>query len=329
MDRGAKCLALSGGVGGAKLALGLARALSPEQLTVLVNTGDDFLHLGLNICPDLDTVMYTLSGRGNREAGWGLEGETWNFLDALKALGEESWFQLGDRDLATHVMRTRLLEEGHSLTEVTRELCRRFSVPQDVLPMSDRRVATMVHLKEGGVLPFQQYFVRDRCEPAVSGFHFDGIEEATPPAPLFELLADPQLHAIVICPSNPFVSIDPILEVPGLRQALMTCSAPVVAVTPIVGGQAIKGPTAKMMKELGMPTTPQAVAGHYGELLDGFVVDNLDGDAAAEVEGLGIPTTVTDTVMVTLDDRVRLARNTLEFASRLHPTTRFSRQDRA
>jgi LPPG:FO 2-phospho-L-lactate transferase len=310
-------LAISGGVGGAKLALGLARVLEPDQLSIVANTADDFDHLGLRICPDLDTVMYTLADLSNKEQGWGLQGETWNFLDALKRLGGELWFQLGDRDLATHVTRTTMLNQGSSLSEVTAHLCTELGVKHRLFPMTDARVATQVLLRTGGKLSFQHYFVRDRCQPEVVGFRFDDIDAATPSPGLQEILHSPQLAAIIICPSNPFVSVDPVISIPGLGKMLRDVPAPVIAVSPIVGGKALKGPTAKMMHELNMPQNAVSVAQHYGDLLDGFVLDHADAELRPVVEDMGIATIVTSSVMITLQDRIQLAEDALSFSRTL------------
>ncbi|MCE2557077.1 MAG: 2-phospho-L-lactate transferase [Acidobacteria bacterium] len=310
-----RCLALSGGVGGAKLALGLSRVLPPEALTIVCNTADDFDHLGLRVCPDLDTVMYTLAGVSNRVTGWGQAHETWSFLEALSQLGGETWFRLGDRDLATHVERTRRLRNGESLTAVTDALCRALGVEAKVLPMTDDPVRTVVGTS-GGELSFQHYFVRDRCAPAVTGFRFEGVDAARPAPDFLAALEEDATAVIVVCPSNPFVSVDPMLALPGVEAAFRNSPAPVIAVSPIVGGQAIKGPAAKMMEELQMPVTAAAVARHYRErdLLDGFVVDHADAGEAAEIEREGLPTLVTGTVMESLADRERLAREMLDFA---------------
>ena len=314
-------LALAGGVGGAKLAAGLQAALNaPEGLLTVVNTGDDFEHLGLSICPDLDTVMYTLSGRANPETGWGLAGESWNFLEALGALGGEDWFRLGDRDLATHVERTRRLRAGATLSRVTADLCGRLGVPSRVAPMSDDPVRTVVETPDGD-LPFQEYFVRRRCEPAVRGLRFEGAPAARMSAGFEAALADPGLDAVVVCPSNPYLSVDPILAVPGVRAALAGCAAPVVAVSPIVGGRAIKGPAAKIMEELGIEVSAAAVAARYRDLLDGFVLDETDRTLAAAIEsesaaGARAPprVAVEQTIMRTGEDRTRLAAQVLGFA---------------
>lgn len=314
------CVALSGGVGGAKLALGLSRVLPGDSLTVVCNTADDFDHLGLRICPDLDTVMYTLGGISNRDTGWGQAHETWSFLEALSHLGGETWFRLGDRDLATHVERTRRLRAGESLTDVTAALCGALGIAARVLPMSDDSVRTVV-LTETGELSFQHYFVRDACGPTVSGFRFDGIDTARPSPAFLAALEDQATAAILVCPSNPFVSVDPVLALDGVETALRRTKTPVVAVSPIVRGAAIKGPAAKMMAELGMPVTAVGVARYYRErdLLDGFVIDDADAGQAPEIEDLGLPALVTGTVMETLADRERLARKTIDFARGLGP----------
>ncbi|MDA0978794.1 MAG: 2-phospho-L-lactate transferase [Proteobacteria bacterium] len=310
-------VALSGGVGGAKLALGLAEVLAPEQLTIVANTGDDFEHLGFCISPDLDTVLYTLAGWNNTAQGWGQEGESWQFLDALGRLSGETWFSLGDRDLATHVVRTNLLKQGHSLSEVIAYLAEKMNIRHSVVPMTDDRVSTRVNLQSGGSLSFQHYFVRDRCEPVVSGFEFEGIDTAQPSAGF--IAAVDRADAVIVCPSNPFVSVAPVLSLPGIQDQL--ADRPVVVVSNIVGGQALKGPAAKMMDELGMPTTALGVARHYreryGELFDGFVLDRQDAAMEAEVQALGYSTIVTNTVMLTLQDKTELARQVLDFTARL------------
>lgn len=311
---GKRVLALSGGVGGAKLALGLSKLLAPEQLTIVCNTGDDFEHLGLRICPDLDTVMYTLSGRNNTELGWGLAGESWRVLDTLGQLGGDTWFRLGDMDIATHLARSEWLRRGETLSAATRRLSRALGLEHPLLPMSDDPVSTLVHTDQG-VLSFQHYFVREQCRPAVRGFEFHGIDTARPQPELMALLGGSDLAAVVICPSNPFVSVDPILRVPGVRAALRATGAPVIAVSPIVGGIAIKGPTAKMMAELNMPSSALAVAAHYGDLLDGFIIDATDETQAQAIAGLGVAVFVAQTVMKTLDDRIMLAAEALRFAA--------------
>jgi LPPG:FO 2-phospho-L-lactate transferase len=308
-----RVVALSGGIGGAKLALGLYRVLPPRALTVVCNTGDDFEHLGLTVCPDIDTVMYTLAGLSNRVLGWGRAGETWSFMEALAALGGETWFQLGDGDLATHVERTRRLAAGETLTDVTRAFARTLGIGADILPMSDAPVRTVVHTP-GGPLPFQRYFVEQRCAPEVTGFTFEGAAGAIVPDPIAAALTDPGLAAVVICPSNPLISIDPILAVPGMREALRASPAPLVAISPIIAGRAVKGPTAKMLAELGLPTNSTAVAAHYGDLLDGFVIDTAD---AGEAAAIGLPCLTTPTLMTTDAEKQALAERVLAFATTL------------
>jgi LPPG:FO 2-phospho-L-lactate transferase len=305
-------LALSGGIGGAKLALGLYRVLPPGALTVVANTGDDFEHLGLAISPDIDTLLYTLAGIDNPELGWGRRDETWTFMKALGSLGGETWFNLGDGDLATHVERTRRLAAGESLSQITDDFRRRLGIRARLLPMSDDPMRTRLLTAEGW-LDFQDYFVRQRCAPLVREIAFAGAAEARPQPDFFAALADDNLRAVLICPSNPFISIDPILCMPGVRAALRACAAPVIAVSPIIGGKAVKGPTAKMMAELGLPVDAAAVARHYGDILDHYVADEAD---AGEVADLGVPVTFTRTLMLSLEDRETLARAVLEAASR-------------
>jgi LPPG:FO 2-phospho-L-lactate transferase len=306
-----RILAITGGVGGAKLALGLSRLLGPDQVAFAVNTGDDFEHLGFEICPDLDTLSYTLAGLANPDTGWGRADETWNFLTALKQLGGETWFQLGDKDLALHLTRTRMLSAGATRTEVAAAVAHSLGVRHAILPMSDDAVRTTVHTADGP-LAFQHYFVRDRCAPAVTGFEFRGAERAKPSQAVLDWLAT--ADGIVICPSNPFVSVDPMLSIPGMRAALMAAAAPVVAVSPIVGGAAIKGPAAKMMRELALPATADQVAQHYGTLLDGFVLDQQDAQLAARV---GVTTVAAQTVMITLRDRMDLAETVIQLVENL------------
>jgi LPPG:FO 2-phospho-L-lactate transferase len=306
-------LALSGGVGGAKLALGLYRILPPDTLTIVANTGDDFEHLGLSISPDLDTLLYTLSGQANAELGWGRQGETWTFMAALEKLGGESWFRLGDGDLATHVVRTRRLTAGETLSAIIDDFRRRFGIAARLLPMSDDKVRTGLDT-DSGRLDFQDYFVRLHCEPVVRRLAFAGSDTAHPHPDFVTALADPALRAVVICPSNPFISIDPILAVPGVREALRLTRTPVVAVSPIIGGKAVKGPTAKMMEELGLPVDAAAIARYYRDFLDIYVADEVDRDAVA---GLDLPVVLAPTLMVTLGDREALARTVLAAADRV------------
>jgi len=306
-------LALSGGVGGAKLALGLYRILPRDTLTVVANTGDDFTHLGLSVSPDIDTLLYTLSGLANEEQGWGRRDETWTFMAALERLGGETWFRLGDGDLAIHVERTRRLAAGESLTAVTDDFARRLGIAARILPMSDQRVRTRIHSTRGW-LDFQDYFVRQHCEPVVREIGFAGAADAAPHGEAIALLRDPALRLVVICPSNPFISIDPILSLPGMRAALRDCPAPVVAISPIIGGKAVKGPTAKMMEELGLPVDAAAVARHYGDLIDVYIADDEDADA---VSALHVPVVLTRTLMTSLAEREALARAVLAAPERI------------
>jgi LPPG:FO 2-phospho-L-lactate transferase len=306
-------VALCGGVGGAKLAQGLSVALPPGELSLIVNTGDDFRHLGLSISPDLDSVIYALAGLSDPVRGWGRRDETWTFMEALKGLKGESWFQLGDGDLALHVERTWRLSQGATLSEVTAHLCRALGIAVRVLPMSDDPVRTRV-LTEEGWLDFQEYFVHRQCRPAVREFMFAGADTARVQPEALAALERRDLRAIIICPSNPFVSVEPILAVPGIRAAVRQSQAPVVAVTPIIGGKAIKGPAAKMMTELGLDVSGEAVARRYAGIIDGFVIDHADPapEPLQEVRFFGAAT-----LMNSPDDRLRLAHTVLQAADRL------------
>ncbi|PCI46633.1 MAG: 2-phospho-L-lactate transferase [Moraxellaceae bacterium] len=314
------CLALSGGVGGAKLALGLNHLLA-EQLHVMANTSDDFTHLGLNICPDLDTVMYTLATINNKELGWGLANESWQFMDALEQLNQPHWFRLGDRDLATHVTRTELLRQGNTLSQVTQQLSQALGIKSTLFPMTEQSVATFVRLENGSPLAFQEYFVKQQCEPKISGYYFQGIDAAGPSQGFLDSIQDSRLCSIILCPSNPFVSIEPILSVPGITAALTNHPAPVIAVSPIIAGQAVKGPTAKMMQELNMPLSALGVAEYYQKqhsgLLDGFIIDHKDHALKPQIEALGMSVLTANTMMNTLQDRVTLAEQCLSLAANL------------
>jgi LPPG:FO 2-phospho-L-lactate transferase len=303
-------VALCGGVGGAKLAHGLALALPPGSLTIVVNTADDFQHLGLSISPDLDSVMYALAGLSDPVRGWGRRDETWTFMHALSAVGGEVWFKLGDGDLATHVERSWRLARGASLSEVTAHLCRALGIVCRVLPMSDDAVCTRVRTDEGW-LDFQEYFVHRQCQPAVREFMFAGAETARAQPDAIAALQGANLRAIIICPSNPFVSIEPILAVRGFLAALGRAEAPVIAVTPIVGGKAIKGPAAKMMAELGLDVSAVAIARRYAGVIDGFVVDQTD---PVPDPLPGVTFFPAATLMHSIDDRLRLAEITLQAA---------------
>ena len=308
-------LTLAGGVGGAKLAQGLYRVLQ-QDLTVVVNTGDDFEHLGLCISPDLDTVMYTLADLNNRETGWGLAGETWNFMAMTRSLGGETWFNLGDRDIAVHVERTQRLATGESLTSITAALCKSLGLVCTVLPMSDNKVRTMVDT-DRGELAFQHYFVRLHCEPVFKGLRFEGCEQSTINPEFAAALDSPKLRAIVLAPSNPFLSIAPILSIPGARERLTARRVPALAVSPIIGGKAVKGPAAKILSELGHDVSALAVAREYRGLVDGFVLDNADEVLAPQVESLGMRAFVTDTLMRNPEVSAELATRLLGFIKTL------------
>jgi LPPG:FO 2-phospho-L-lactate transferase len=308
---GLKVVALAGGVGGAKLATGLQEVLAPGGLTVVVNTADDFEHWGLTICPDLDTVLYNLAGVNNPETGWGRAGESFATLAAMGQLGGEDWFRLGDQDLALHLRRSEWLRQGISLSETTDRLRRSLGVISTILPMSDDPVRTLVHTEEGD-LPFQHYFVRRRCEPMVIDLSFVGAAEARLPEPVQAALLDADI--VVFCPSNPYLSIDPILSVPGMAQTLRRTHAPKIGVSPIISGAAVKGPAAKMMRELGQVVSPITVVDHFQGLLSGFVMDQAD---AAVQQATGIPTLVTQTLMGDLESKRQLAQETLRFGLKL------------
>jgi LPPG:FO 2-phospho-L-lactate transferase len=306
-------LAFSGGIGGVKLALGLQSVLAAGALTVVVNTGDDFEHLGLSISPDLDTTLYTLAGLANAELGWGREGETWNFMTELERLGGEGWFRLGDKDLAVHLERTRRLASGESLESIIATFASHLGIAARVVPMTSDRVRTVVETDEG-TLGFQHYFVRRRCEPCVLNVRYEGAEHARPPPAVVAALDSGEFELVVICPSNPYLSIDPILAIPGWRAALRACGTPVIAVSPIIGGRAVKGPTAKIMRELAIEVSPLSVARHYADILDGFVLDRIDGPLASQLE---IPVRIAQTIMQTLPDKEQLALEVLDFARSL------------
>jgi LPPG:FO 2-phospho-L-lactate transferase len=309
-------LALAGGVGGAKLAHGLARVLVPQELVIAVNTGDDFEHLGLHVAPDLDSVMYKLAGLNDRERGWGLADESWRFMAALERLGGECWFRLGDQDLATHIERTRRLRQGETLSQVTAALCERLGIAHPVTPMSDDAVRTMV-VTPDGTIPFQDYFVRLGCAPTVRDFAFAGADTASPAPAFAGALASPGLSAIVLCPSNPYVSIAPLLAIPAVREAIEARRAPLVAVSPIIGGEAVKGPAAKMMREMGVDASAAGIAAYYGRLLDGLIIDAADAALAGDIEAAGTAVRVAPTLMRGADDERLLAEETLSFAASL------------
>ncbi len=310
---GSSVVALCGGIGGAKLALGLYRVLDPNTLTVVINTGDDFEHLGLHISPDIDTVTYTLADKNNQETGWGRRDETWNFMDSLAELGGETWFALGDRDLAIHVERTRRLRADEGLGEITSDIAGKFGIDARLLPMSDDAAATIIQTA-AGPLTFQDYFVRMKCKPIIQKVLYEQAQSAIPNAEAMAALRQSELRAIIVCPSNPFLSIDPILAVPGIRNAIRESPAPVIGISPIIGGEAIKGPTAKIMAELFIPSTARAIAEHYDGMLDGYVIDVADG---GEANDMPIRALATRTLMKSIGDRENLARQAIAFADTL------------
>lgn len=304
-------LALSGGVGGAKLAAGLAAVLPPERLTIAVNTGDDFEHLGLTVCPDIDSVVYALAGLNDTARGWGVAGESWQAMAMLGRLGEADWFNLGDRDLGMHIARSWRLRGGETLSAVIARLARELGIGPAVVPMSDAPVRTQIETAEAGWIDFQDYFVRQQCRPVARAIRFQGTPGAPPSPGLAQALARPDLAAVILCPSNPFLSVDPILAVDGVRAALAGLTVPRIAVSPLVGGKAIKGPLAKLLGELGRPCDNRAIAAHYKGLVDRLLIDDSD---AGDVEGLrpsGLSITITQTVMRNADDREKLARAAL------------------
>jgi len=310
-----KVVALAGGVGGAKLADGLARVLRPDELTIIVNTGDDFSHFGLRICPDLDTVCYTLAGIANQQTGWGRNDETWNVMEHLREIGAPIWFNLGDRDLATHLERTRRLALGEKLSEVTRFFCSLWGIKCAVLPMTDDRMETWVETREEGWIPFQEYFVLHRCELKVKGFEFRGREKARPAPGVIDAIREAE-H-IIVCPSNPWVSITPILEVPGVMEEIAGGESVRIAISPIIQGKTVKGPAAKMYEEMGIQPSATAVASHYSSWIHGFVMDVLDQKEMDVVRETGVAVLLTDTLMTEIEKRVELARAVLEFSKKL------------
>lgn len=299
-------VALAGGVGGAKLALGLTNVAEPENLLIAVNTGDDFEHLGLHISPDIDSVTYALAGIENPATGWGVADETWSFMDMMRRLGGETWFKLGDRDLATHVERTRQLAAGISLSEVTNSLRCALGIRHAVLPVTDDPLRTVV-LSDGARISFQHYFVKQRCEPKVDGLDYEGASAAQPLPQLLAALKVPNLDGVILCPSNPFLSIGPMLAMPELSNALRESPRPVLAVSPIIGDSAVKGPAAKIMRELGHQPSCFAVAQYYRGLVNLLMIDRSDADHAPAIRKLGMEPIMTDILMRDLNDRRRLA----------------------
>ena len=306
-------LALSGGVGGAKLAAGLAAVLAPEDLTTAVNTGDDFEHLGLTICPDIDSVVYALAGLNDTQRGWGVIDESWRAMERLGALGEDTWFNLGDRDMAMHLARSWRLRAGETLSHVTARLTGALGIAHRVVPMADMALRTQVETEQGW-LDFQHYFVREQCRPVAKAIRFAGTPGAAPSPGLADALGRPDLAAVVLCPSNPFLSVDPILAVDGVREALLARRVPFVAVSPLVGGKALKGPLGKLLGELGHESSNRAIAAHYAGLIDHLVIDESDAADAEDLRAMGVSVTIAGTVMCDAADRVRLARVALSAA---------------
>ena len=307
-----RVVALCGGVGGAKLAVGLQRVLAGD-LHIVVNMADDFEHLGLHISPDLDTVLYTLGGLSDQQRGWGRADESWHFMEALTQLGGETWFALGDRDLALHVDRTRRLAAGESLTSIAADVATKFGLTAQIWPVTDDRIRTIV-VTPDEELEFQRYFVAHRCAPAVRAIRFDGAVKARLGVRVREALRPEGLRMVVICPSNPFLSVDPLLAVPGLRDALLAAGVPIVAVSPLVGGQAVKGPTRKIMDELGVDASTIAIAAHYRGLIDGLVIDAGD---AREADSVDVPVCTVPTLMTDDTSKIRLAQDVLAFGDAL------------
>jgi LPPG:FO 2-phospho-L-lactate transferase len=299
---------LTGGTGGAKLVEGLAGETDAAELTVICNTGDDCIFHGLYISPDIDTITYTLAGLSDSEKGWGIRGDTFVALEQLRRLGNDAWFNLGDKDLATHITRTRLLNEGRKLSEITEQIRRALGVPSRILPMSDDRVETRVKTATGEI-SFQEFFVKERWTHEVLAVHFVGAEEARPAPGVLEALR--HAEAIIICPSNPITSIGPILAVPGIRAALAEANAPVVGVSPIIGAAAISGPAHKLMLAFGLPASALGMAKFYKDFLDKLLIAPEDGAIAPEIEGLGIKTLCTNIRMSSLPAKKRLAREVL------------------
>ncbi|MGI9270362.1 MAG: 2-phospho-L-lactate transferase [Woeseiaceae bacterium] len=316
MTTTSRVVALSGGIGGAKLAVGLSQVLQDGELLVIANTGDDFEHLGLHVSPDVDTLMYTLAGLNNPDTGWGRKEESWSFMAALEEIGGPTWFQLGDKDLALNLYRTNELRSGKQLSEITSGLAERYGIRDSIIPMTDDRVHTMIET-DSGILPFQDYFVRQKCEPTVRGIRFEGVDNAKPAPAFVDLLQDASIDAFVICPSNPYLSIDPIISIPGVRRALNESAAPVIAVSPVLGGESVKGPTSKIMREMGKPCSAIEVAAHYKGLLDGIIIDHRDAALSAEIESTGVAVDVSSIHMNSLQEKVNLARVAISFAAQV------------
>ena len=308
-----KIIAISGGIGGAKLALGLDRIMPASNLSIVANTGDDFEHLGLYISPDVDTLLYTLAELNNTELGWGRRDESWNFAEAAAALGMETWFQLGDRDLATHLYRSQRLRQGLKLSEVVDELRVKFGIASQIIPMSDEPVRTTLRTS-AGTLNFQEYFVKNRCEPVVQEIFYEGIQSATITTQLLTALDDPELAAIVICPSNPFLSVQPILELPGIKAKLGESNKPIIVVSPIIGGKSVKGPTSKLMQELGLDCEVTSIAEIYKDIASDIIIDTADQSLVKDIKGTGLIAHTASIMMNKLQDKTSLAEKVLQIA---------------
>jgi len=311
-------VALCGGVGGAKLADGLQQCLPPGKLDIIVNTGDDFEHRGLPICPDLDTVLYTLAGVANAQQGWGRAHESWQVQAEWQALGLDTWFQLGDRDIALHLHRRELQSQGMSLTQITRVFALEMHVPSSLLPMCDQSAPTTV-LTEQGEMSFQEYFVKHRCRPVARGFRYGAERGAALTPEVRHALADEHLEGIILCPSNPYLSVEPILRVPGLRELLVRARVPVLAVSPIIGGAAVKGPAAKIMQELELEVSPLEIARGYRDFLDLMLIDEQDAQLIALREADDPALEAAPILMRTSEDRRRLAARCLSLLGRVPP----------
>ena len=308
-----KIVALAGGVGGAKMVYGLAKASETLDLTIIVNTGDDFDHLGLRICPDLDTICYTLADLANSDTGWGRSNESWNFLSELRIIGGEDWFRIGDKDLAIHIERTERLRKGQLLSDIVHDFCKLWDIKHQVIPMSNQKVSTIVLTNEFGEVSFQDYFVKKKCEPTVSGFRFEGINHAYPAPGVIASIE--KADAVVICPSNPWVSIDPILQLSEITSKLK--DKKIISISPIVEGKSIKGPAAKMYSELGIEPSALSIAEHYRDLIDAIVIDNQDSKYQKFITDLGIKTYTTNIIMTSLEDKLNLGKDVLNYINRI------------
>jgi len=309
-----KILALAGGVGGAKFAYGLYHSLDPHDLTIIVNTADDFYYYGLYISPDVDTVCYTISKQASYETGWGLSGESWVVMENLKSLHGPGWFNLGDRDLATHLERTRRMQLGESLSKITSDFCQYWGIQSKIIPMSDNPVQSIVSTVEFGDIPFQEYFVKYHHTPKTKGYSFKGIEKALPNPKFVQAIHDSDW--VIICPSNPYVSVQPILSLNGIREALIGKS--VISISPIIGGKAIKGPAANMFKDQGIEPSAFAVAKFYESILTAMVIDDQDQDQKLLIDQIGIICLTTNIYMQSTNDRIRLAEEVIQYCEKLN-----------